>query len=117
MASTRNSNTIGNYNLEQNRYKQFENYNLYQNSQYGTAYNTKMPGDGINPAQLPWNQLSNNAPDIESFLFGINSTNLVNPTTTFDPKLNKLDSINFFNKNNTIIPEPLVIEKNQRPNY
>ena len=96
MTSTRNSNTTGNYKLEQHRYKQFENYNLYPNSQYGTAYNTKMPGDGINPAQLPWNQLSNNAPDIESFLFGINSTNLVNPNTPFDPKLNKLDSINFF---------------------
>ena len=44
MASTRNRNTPGNYNLEQTEYKQSENYTLYANSQYGAAYNTRLPG-------------------------------------------------------------------------
>ena len=115
MASTRNINTVGNYNLEQRQFKQSEVYTLYPNSQYGAAYDTKLPGNGVNPAQIPWNQLSYNAPDIESFLFGINSTNLVNPAPCFVPEITKLSSSNIYNKETTFIPEPLVIEKNQRP--
>ena len=87
MASTRNRNTPGNYNLEQTEYRQSENYTLYANSQYGAAYNTRLPGNGLMPAQIPWNKMSYNAPDIESFLLGINSTNLVNPAPCFVPEL------------------------------
>jgi hypothetical protein len=115
MASTRNKNTPGNYNLEQREYSQFENYTLYPNSQYGAAYNTRLPGNGLLPAQIPWNKMSYNAPDIESFLLGINSTNLVNPAPCFVPELAKLDSTNIYEKGPIFIPEPLVIEKNQRP--
>lgn len=115
MASTRNRNTPINYNLEQRQYGQSENYTLYPNSQYGAAYNTRLPGNGLLPAQIPWNKLSHNAADTESFLFGINSTNLVNPAPCFVPEITKIDSVNIFNKDSVLIPEPLVIEKNQRP--
>jgi len=115
MASTRNINTPGNYNLEQREFKQSETYTLYPNSQYGAAYNTRLPGNGLLPAQIPWNKMSYNAPDIESFLLGINSTNLVNPAPCFVPELAKLDSTNIYEKGPIFIPEPLVIEKNQRP--
>jgi hypothetical protein len=115
MASTRSRNTPGNYCLEQSQYKNSENYKLYPNSQYGAAYNTRMPGNGLLPAQIPWNKMSYNAPDVESFLFGINSTNLVNPAPCFVPELNKVDSVNIFEKSPVFIPEPLVVEKNQRP--
>uniref|UniRef100_A0A6C0EQ35 Uncharacterized protein n=1 Tax=viral metagenome TaxID=1070528 RepID=A0A6C0EQ35_9ZZZZ len=115
MASTRNRNTPGNYCLEQKEYKQFENYTLYPNSQYGAAYNTRLAGNGLLPGQIPWNKMSYNAPDIESFLLGINSTNLVNPAPRLVPELTKLDSVNIFEKGTVYIPEPLVIEKNQRP--
>ena len=70
MASTRNRNTPGNYCLEERQYKHFEDYTLYPNSQYGSAYNTRLPGTGLLPAQMPWNKLSYNAADTESFLFG-----------------------------------------------
>jgi len=115
MASTRNRNTPGNYCLEQREYKQSANYTLYPNSQYGAAYNTRLPGNGLMPAQIPWNKLSYNAADTESFLFGINSTNLVTPAPCFKPEITKLDSSNIYEKKPTFIPEPLVIEKNQRP--
>jgi hypothetical protein len=52
MASTRNRNTRGNYNLEEKQYKNFENYTLYPNSQYGEAYDTKLAGNGLNPGQI-----------------------------------------------------------------
>ena len=115
MASTRNRNTPGNYRLEENQYRQFENYTLYANSQYGSAYNTRLPGDGLLPAQIPWNKLSYNAADTESFLLGINSTNLVNPAPCFKPEIVQLTSTDIYQKAPTYIPEPLVIEKNQRP--
>lgn len=115
MASTRNTNTPGNYCLEQRQYNQSENYTLYPNSQYGAAYNTRLPGTGLLPAQIPWNKLSYNASDTESFLFGINSTNLVNPAPCFVPEITQLSSANIYEKGTVFIPEPLVIEKNQRP--
>jgi len=115
MASTRNRNTPGNYCLEQREYKNSEQYTLYPNSQYGAAYNTRLPGNGLNPAQIPWNKLSYNAPDIESFLFGINSTNLVSPAPCLVPELAKLSSTNIYEKEPVYVPEPLVVEKNQRP--
>jgi hypothetical protein len=117
MASTRNRNTSGNYCLEIKELKQSENYMLYPNSQYGSAYNTRLPGNGLMPAQIPWDKLSYNASDTESFLFGINSTNLINPAPCFVPEISKLESANIFNKNKTLIPEPLIIEKNQRPYF
>lgn len=115
MASTRNRNTPGNYCLEQKEYKQFENYTLYPNSQYGAAYTTRLPGVGLLPAQIPWNKLSHNAADTESFLLGINSTNLVNPAPCFVPEITKINSANIYEQSPVYIPEPLVIEKNQRP--
>ena len=115
MASTRNKNTSGNYCLEQREFAESNGYTLYPNSQYGAAYNTRLAGNGLNPGQIPWNKLSYNAPDIESFLFGVNSTNLVNPAPIFVPELAKIDSVNIFEKGAILMPEPLVIQKNQRP--
>lgn len=115
MASTRNKNTPGNYCLEQREFSESSGYTLYPNSQYGAAYTTRLAGNGLNPAQIPWNKLSYNAPDVESFLFGINSTNLVKPAPIFVPELSKIDSVNIFEKGRTLIPEPLVVQKNQRP--
>lgn len=116
MASTRNKNTYGNYCLEQKQYSQNAQYTLYANSQYGEAYNSCLAGNGLNPGQMPWNTMSHNAPDIETFLFGINSTNLVNNSPpVLVPHLKHLNSVNLYEKSNIFIPEPLTIEKNQRP--
>jgi len=115
MASTRNINTKGNYSLEQRDYRQYENYVLYPNSQYGFAYNTRLPGNGLLPGQIPCNKLSYNPIDTESFLFGINSTNLVKPMPCFVPEISKIETTNIYEKSNIFIPEPLVIENNQRP--
>jgi hypothetical protein len=115
MASTRNINTPGNYCMEQKQFAHSENYTLYENSQYGAAYTTRLPGAGLLPAQIPGNQLSQNTADIESFLFGINSTNLVNPAPALVPKLKNLCQANIYTPSTTYIPEPLVILKNQRP--
>lgn len=115
MASTRNVNTPGNYCLELREYANSEKYTLYSNSQYGCAYQTNLPGNGLNPGQMPGNKLSDNSIDVESFLFGINSTNLVNPAPVFVPELKTIPTVNIFKRENVFIPEPFILEKNQRP--
>ena len=117
MASTRNRNTPGNFCLEQREHKQSENYTLYANSQYGAAFNTRLPGNGLMPAQIPWNKLSYNAADTESFLFGINSTNLVSPQKPVNPELKTIPTISFFERMPLFMPNPLVIENKQRPYF
>jgi hypothetical protein len=115
MASTRNKNTTNDYSQFVKQNEQHAVWTLYENGAAGHAYDTKLPGIGLTPAQIPSNQLSNNAVDIESFLFGTNSTNLVNPAPILTPELNNLKSANVFTKDTVYIPEPLVVSKSQRP--
>ena len=115
MASTRNKNTPGNYCLDHRQSTRPEAWQLYTNGANGYAYDTRLPGIGLNPAQYPMNVLSYNPADIESFLFGINSTNLVNPEPPLTPEFKCLQSANIFKKPNVFIPAPLVVKKDQRP--
>ena len=117
MSSTRNINYVGNYAPEQTMNTKNMNYSLYENSACGYAYNTMMPGNGVNPGQIPNSKLSHNAVDVESFLFGIQSTNLVAHPFSVQPDIANLSNANFFTKKETVsIPMPLVITKAQRPN-
>lgn len=82
---------------------------------------------GINPGNMPNSVLSYNATDTESSLFGIekqkNKNNLCYhnpglsrkvPIENYQPK--NLDNLEFFERSEKVImPEPLVIEHNQRP--
>jgi len=115
MASTRNKNTRGNYCLDQKQNTGSEDWQLYINGANGYAYDTKLAGNGLNPGQVPWSKLSHNPADIESFLFGINSTNLVNPAPPLVPELTCLKTANVFKTEPVIMPIPQAIPKNQRP--
>jgi hypothetical protein len=115
MASTRNKNTPGNYCLEQRQSTGPEKWSLYKNGANGYAYDTKLAGNGLIQGQMPWTTLSHNPADIESFLFGINSTNLVNPAPPLTPELKCLQSANVFNKQPVYMPIPFVSMKGQRP--
>lgn len=115
MASTRNKNTPSNYCQQQLSYNQARQHTIYKHSAYGEAVDTKWAGNGLNPGQLPWNTMSHNAADIESFLFGVGSTNLVTPQPCLTPELKQLSTANVYEKEPTYIPQPLVMEKNQRP--
>ena len=115
MASTRNNNTKGNYCLQQRSYTDASQYNSYIHSQWGQASKNAIPCLGITPSHMPWNTLSNNPVDIESDLFGINSTNLVEPQAPVQPQLKNIPMIPYFDRSPVIMPEKLVVEKNQRP--
>ena len=82
------------------------------------AANSAFPCAGINMPIMTngYNNkiLSRNAPDIESVLFGIGSTNLVKPKAAVTPELNRMPHISFFNRLPVYLPEPLVVENCQR---
>jgi len=125
MASTRNKNTESNYRLEMQQYRNNENYTLYPHSSHGVASETRWAGNGLLPGQIPLTQLSNNGIDLESFLFGIGSTNLVDitssmpssacATVSITPDLKTLSNFNIYSSRSVIMPSPMRHNPNERP--
>ena len=116
MASTRNKNTPGNYNIEQTALTRQNEHVTFINGYQGKSYTNHFSGNGLLPGKRSCNELSYNPYDVEGFLFGIGSTNLVNPTTPPVVQLKKLDSLNISDRLPTVVPAPLVMDRNQRPN-
>jgi hypothetical protein len=115
MSSTRNKNTPGNYDLEQQYYKKQTEYKTYIHSQYGKPQQTHFPGNGLLQGRVAPTELSHNPCDLESFLYGIGTTNLVNPQAKPVAQIYEIESLNVMKKLPVILPEPLVIDGHQRP--
>jgi hypothetical protein len=115
MASTSNKNTPGNYAAEQQINHHHEKYLTYKNSAPAEAYSAHHPGLGVMPAKTARSQLCENYCDVESQLFGIGSTNLVVPQKPVAPEFKSPRSLDFIEGLKVQLPEPLVVEKNQRP--
>lgn len=114
MASTRNKNSRGNYCLEQRAFEQQIHYTT--NREYAFAPRTMNPGAGLLQGQLPDTALSGNPNDIESFLFGIGSTNLVDPKGPLKPELKQLPELSIVDRKVPLImPQKFVVEEDQRP--
>lgn len=113
MSSTRNRNTIGNYQQEKKQINDiFENISLLDSVK---AQNVYFPSDGLLPSKHANIELSNNSCDIESFLFGIGSTNLENPLPEIKPEIKTLKSLAIIDKIPMFLPQDLKIEPKQRP--
>ena len=117
MSSTSNKNTPGNYQHEQRMNNHIGDYATYLHSAPAQAYTNHLPGDGLLPGRIARSQLCNNYCDVESQLFGIGSTNLVNPAAPVRPDMRSLSSLSVIDRLPVLLPEPLVIEKNQRPHF
>ena len=115
MAATRNRNTQLNYKTFIKEQTKYSEYDMYANSSSGSPYDIKQSGNGLNPGKLPRNALSYNPVSIESSLFGINSTNLVNPETPVVPEFKYLKTNDLYKKDPVYIPTPLNVSKTQRP--
>ena len=115
MASTQNKNTKSDYCYQQRDFRGIFTHVSYINSQNGRAYTDALPEIGYLPSYMSRESFSKNSVDIESALFGINSTNLVEPQAPVVPQLKQLPEYSFFDRLPLIMPTPLVIEKNQRP--
>ena len=112
--NTRNKNTILNYTTSQRQNNRYAIYDMYTHSSYGEPVVTSLPGNGLNPGQFSRNALLYNTTDVESNLFGINSTNLVNPSKTPIPYHKSLPTIDLYDKSPVYMPRP-IIHSTQRP--
>ena len=117
MASTRNKNTRSDFKIEQNSKTLARNYITFENGYAGKALEPGLAFEsvGILPTKMSREHFSQNSVDIESALFGINSTNLVDPQAPVVPQLKQLPEVKFFERMALFMPEPLVVEKASRP--
>ena len=117
MASTRNINTPGNYVAE--RFASEKTYQelMFLHSARGQAAHTNQPGDGLLQGRVAGRDLAKNDCDIESFLFGIGSTNLESPLKPIQPEIISLQSINVRRKIPMVIPRTLGVSMTQRPMF
>ena len=115
MASTRNNNMAAEYCNESRLNGLAKDYTLYSNSSYGVAHVTHFPDLTVIPGKRPRETISKNPIDIESALFGINSTNLVKPASPVNPQMIPQTDLMFVKPREIFMPEDLVLDKNQRP--
>jgi hypothetical protein len=113
MASTRNKNTRGDYILEQKQNRDMREYTTYIDSVQ--AETTFFAGNGLLPGRVAATNLAFNSVEIESQLYGIGATNLVEPMATraIDPK--PMKSLNISDRLTTYVPPDFVVEGGQRP--
>lgn len=117
MAATRNKNTKEDYFLQEwSKNKIFET-KTYLHASQGQAINPHYAGNGLIGGKMHAKELAYNDCDIESYLRGIGSTNLVSPKTDVTPQYKDLNSLNVINKKQMIMPDNLIIEPNQRQNF
>jgi hypothetical protein len=142
MSFTNNKNFIGNYDLEQSALKKQEEYLLFRNASNGVATSTYFPGNGLLQGRVAPLPLTDFSCDIESFLYGIGSSNLVKERTNiynnldikkeaeFIKNTKSLNIIDNYSKygvstntkrtnitycNKVFTPSPLTMEKDARP--
>jgi hypothetical protein len=115
MASTRNRNTPGNFQAEQHSNQTFREYRSYEtSSHYAIPTETYFPGNGLIGMKTAHRNLSENYCDVESFLFGIGSTNLVSPKEDPTPNILPKKSLNIAGRTELILPAPLTTLNGQR---
>jgi hypothetical protein len=116
MSSTRNKNSVGDYQAEQRALQRQADYFSYVH--YAHPENTYFCGDGlVGGGKIGSSQLSNNYCDIESSLRGIGSTNLVNPMQAIQPDIKQLKSLSIIDKLPVVLPSSWVCEPNQRQRF
>lgn len=113
MSSTSHRNSGGNYEQEQNYFLKRKEYVHYPGRTVNTL--TCLPGDGLLGVKYHSSILSKNAIDIESQLFGIGSTNLVEKKKIVLPQLKHLKSLAITQKQKIHLPESFQLLPNQRP--
>jgi hypothetical protein len=115
MASTRNKNTLGDYQLQQRALLQQTEYFTYPYGPSGKVEKSMFPGDGLLAGRLAPAEMCNNSTDIESYLYGIGNTNLVKPMKRPVAELKKLPSLNMIEKLPIYVAQEPIWNSTRRP--
>ena len=114
MACTRDNNSWGNYYLEAKGKRKIRDSILFENAPNGHASVCAFPMYG-NPSKLPADNLAKNHVDIETYLLGIGSNDLVQKRGELYPQFIKQPTIQFFDQKACVLSPGVSIQKNQRP--
>jgi hypothetical protein len=117
MSSTSSRNTPGNYQIEQHTFTRYFGLVTADNGAQGRPTTVNLPGNGLLIGKMHSRDLAANYTDIETQLFGIGSTNLVQPQAYMPPQINTISSLNIASRIPTLIPDALVVEPHHRVNY
>jgi hypothetical protein len=115
MTDTRKKSQKGDYELEQHGNTQYSGY--LESRDYSTPAATYFAGNGLLSGRVASVGLANNACDIESMLRGIGTCNMVSHQTAPTPDIRTLKSLNLFKSEDTLMPDPLIVAKGQRPQF
>lgn len=115
MASTRNKNTRCNYALELNKCIQTQDYLLA--TEYAQSNKTACPGNGLGGAHIPRSKMSSNPIEIETFLFGIGSSDLTKNAPVLNAELKCLPTYDIFTNQPTVVPDKFIANTTQRPQF
>lgn len=116
--STQNLNTPADYYLEQKKNKDTVEWNLNPYGAGGMAYKPAITEAGSVPPSRIWrDQLSSNPIDTESWLMNLDQRlgDCPEKRAKFCPKMKYLPMLSFYERpKNVIMPEPFVVQHNQR---
>jgi hypothetical protein len=114
MASTSNRNTAGDYAQDQHQMLRIRQYDMFRDRMYHPS--PALPGDGLGSnRRMPRETLAHNACDVESFLFGIRTTDLVDPKPPLAMQPIAVPSLSIMDRIPVILPDPIAVPKYQRP--
>ena len=112
MASTRNRNTQSDYHLEQQNKNHYKSMLIHEHTRPVAEAN---PTHMMNYGSMSRDTLSSNAVDIESDMFGIGSTNLVDGYMAPTPQLKNVGSVDFSERIGVVLERTPDYLKDQRP--
>ena len=117
MTDTRKKSQKGDYNLEQAVTFGVYDYCLNPENRTGCPVNTYLPGNGLIGQSGSRVNFANNSCDIETMLRGTGTCNMVQSQNTIVPDLKHIKSLNLFETQSVQLPDPMVIQKGQRPRW
>jgi hypothetical protein len=88
---------------------------MYEHQPNGKAITNNFAGDGLLVGKMGPSTLSYNYVDIDSFLKGVGSTNLVSPLPEVKSAIKELESLSIIDRIPLVMPAPMRIAKYQRP--
>ena len=117
MALDNNKNTPGDYKLFVRSNEEIVNNYFYSHNPWANPVQVLLPGNGLLTGRMHTDVLCKNDTDVESFLRGIRANDLVNGPFSVVPELEIPKTLDIFQKEAVIMPQPMNVSRQNRPMY
>jgi hypothetical protein len=117
MALDNNKNSPGDYKLFVRSNEEIVNNYFYSHNPWANPTQVLLPGNGLLTGRMHADVLCKNDTDVESFLRGIRANDLVNGPFSVVAEMEKPKTLDIFQKEAVIMPQPLNVSRQNRPMY